>query len=132
MAAGYGPAHRAVTDNPTLLQRSYNGSVFNTPQVNPLLGTFGVIPLNSPARYPRYNGAIEHGIGELKAELRACSPPVGPQDPTQALWFARWLVNKHNFNPRRRLQSRSAAQAFERRVRTRQRGSKKVISLTGC
>jgi transposase InsO family protein len=106
--------HRA----PLLLKRD-NGSVFNTPEVNALLGTRGVIPLNSPARYPRYNGAIEHGIGELKAELQACSPSAGPRDPQQALGFARWLVHKHNFNPRRLLQRQSAAQAYTERPRLR-------------
>ena len=28
-----------------------------------------VTPLNSPAHYPRYNGAIEKGIRELKESL---------------------------------------------------------------
>ena len=106
--------HRA----PLFLKRD-NGSVFNTPEVNALLGTRGVIPLNSPARYPRYNGAIEHGIGELKAELHACSPAAGPRDPQQVLGFARWLVHKHNFNPRRLLQRQSAAQAYTERPRFR-------------
>jgi hypothetical protein len=106
--------HRA----PLFLKRD-NGGVFNTPEVNALLDTLGVIPLNSPARYPRRNGAIEHGIGELKAELRAGSPAAGPRDPQQALWFARWLVHKHNFNPRHLLQRQSAAPAYTERPRLR-------------
>ena len=32
-----------------------------------VLAEFGVIPLNSPRYYPRYNGAIEYGQRELKA-----------------------------------------------------------------
>lgn len=99
---------------PPLLLKRDNGSVFNTPEVNALLNRYGVIPLNSPARYPRYNGAIEHGIGELKAQLRDSPPPPGPP---QNLWFARWLVDKHNRQPRRRLQKQSAAQAYHQRPR---------------
>ena len=100
--------------HPPLLLKRDNGSVFNTPEVNALLNRYGVIPLNSPARYPRYNGAIEHGIGELKAELRGCPPPPGPP---QNLWFARWLVDKHNRQPRRLLQKQSATQAYQQRPR---------------
>lgn len=103
---------------PLFLKRD-NGSVFNTPEVNALLGARGVIPLNSPAHYPRYNGAIEHGIGELKAELQACVSPSGPQDPPEGLWFARFLVHKHNYHPRRLLAGQSAAQAYTERPRLR-------------
>ena len=104
---------------PPLLLKRDNGSVFNTPEVNALLADFGVIPLNSPTRYPRYNGAVEHGIGELQRDLQACLPPCGPHDPPEGLWFARFLVHKHNYHPRRLLAGQSAAQAYFGRPRVR-------------
>jgi hypothetical protein len=70
---------------PPLFLKRDDGSVFNTPEVNALLGTLGVIPLNSPARYPRYHGAIEHGIGDLRADLHACSTGAAPRNPHAAL-----------------------------------------------
>jgi hypothetical protein len=82
------------------------------------LDDFGVIPLFSPPRTPRYNGAIEAGIGSLKtrtethavrhgrpawwtwddvaaaqAEANATARPRGPSGPTpDASWHARQRV----------------------------------------
>ena len=46
-----------------------NGGNLNHTAVNEVLAEFHVIPLNSPPRYPPYNGAMEHKQGELKAQL---------------------------------------------------------------
>jgi hypothetical protein len=104
---------------PPLFLKRDNGGVFNTPEVDALLTEFAVIPLNSPTRYPRYNGAIEHGIGELKHDLQSCLPRPTPSAPSAALPFARFLVHKHNYQPRRLLDGQSATQAYFQRPRLR-------------
>ncbi len=103
---------------PLFLKRD-NGGVFNTPEVNGLLAGLGVIPLNSPVHCARYNGAIEHGIGELKADLHDCLNTPKRWDLESGLAFARFLVHKHNYQPRRRLEGQSAAQAYYQRPRLR-------------
>jgi hypothetical protein len=117
-AAGYLRRLFQKHDPPLFLKRD-NGSVFNTPEVNALLAELGVLPLNSPVRCPRYNGAVEHGIGELKADLRGCLRQPNQWAPEQGLPFARFLVHKHNYQPRRRLDGQSAAQAYFQRPRIR-------------
>ena len=47
-----------------------NGSNLNHAEVNKVLSEYGVIPLNSPAHYPPYNGAMEHKQGEIKDQLK--------------------------------------------------------------
>ena len=49
-----------------LVMKTDNGSPFCADPVQELLATQGVIPLFSPPALPRYNGAIEAGIGSLK------------------------------------------------------------------
>ena len=51
--------------------KSDNGSAFGAPAVATLLHNFGVLSLFSPPRTPSYNGAIEAGIGSLKARTAA-------------------------------------------------------------
>jgi transposase InsO family protein len=53
---------------PLFLKRD-NGSNLVNAAVDAVLAEFGVIPLNSPRYYPRYNGAIENGQRELKTWL---------------------------------------------------------------
>ena len=50
-----------------------NGSAFRAEAIKHFLEETGVIPLYSPPQWPRYNGAIEAGIGSLKTrtDLRA-------------------------------------------------------------
>src|SRR5262249_163030 len=48
-----------------LVLKSDNGSPFGAEVVQDLLATWGVKTLFSPPRMPRYNGAIEAGIGSL-------------------------------------------------------------------
>jgi transposase InsO family protein len=59
---------------PLFLKRD-NGSPLNAAEVDAVLAEHGVIPLNSPAHYPRYNGAIEKGIREVQEALGACLVP---------------------------------------------------------
>ena len=48
-----------------LVLKSDNGPAFHADQTQALLAQAGVIPLFSPPYLPRYNGAIEAGIGSL-------------------------------------------------------------------
>jgi hypothetical protein len=68
---------------PLFLQRD-NGGVFNTPEVDALLARFAVIPLNSPTRYPRYNGAIEFSRGLAPARSVGSAPWITPVTATCA------------------------------------------------
>jgi transposase InsO family protein len=56
---------------PPLVLKSDNGSAFGAPAIASLLHNFGVLSLFSPPRTPNYNGAIEAGIGSLKARTAA-------------------------------------------------------------
>jgi transposase InsO family protein len=46
---------------PPLFLKRDNGSPLNAAEVDAVLAEYGVIPLNSPAYYPRYNGVVERG-----------------------------------------------------------------------
>jgi hypothetical protein len=65
---------------PLFLKRDNHGSE-NHKAVDDVLERYMVIPLNSPAYYPQYNGAIEHDQAETKAALRheldLCDGPAG-------------------------------------------------------
>lgn len=54
---------------PLFLKRD-NGSVFKNEIVDELLAKYGVIALNSPPHYPRYNGSIEKSIRDFKDVFR--------------------------------------------------------------
>ena len=51
---------------PPLFLKRDNGSPFNHYLVDDVMVRYGVLPLNSPPYFPRYNGAMERGISELK------------------------------------------------------------------
>jgi hypothetical protein len=98
-----------------LVLKNDNGSPFIAGDTLDYLQTWNVIPLFSPAYWPRYNGAIEAGNGSLKtrterhatasgrstfwtlddaaaaqAEANATARPKGPTGPTpDDLWAAR-------------------------------------------
>jgi hypothetical protein len=50
-----------------LVLKSDNGSAFLAGEFGALLAAWGVLPLRSPPRTPRYNGSCEAGIGSMKA-----------------------------------------------------------------
>jgi hypothetical protein len=92
---------------PLILKRD-NGSNLNHHDVNALLAAWGVIPLNSPAAYPQYNGAIEHAQREIKAQLGDLSPrPLTRW--RRDLYAARQALN---LRPRRRLLYNNALACF--------------------
>ena len=67
-AAGVVPALTSllVAEGAPLVLKMDNGSAFLAEVTRELLDQYGVIPLFSPPYLPRYNGAIEAGIGSLK------------------------------------------------------------------
>jgi len=54
---------------PLFVKRDNAGN-FNNLFVDTVFAKYGVMPLNSPPAYPKYNGAEERGQGELKTELK--------------------------------------------------------------
>ena len=101
--AQYGP--------PLVLKRD-NGSIFNNRAVDAVLSQWLVLPLNSPPYCPRYNGGIEHGIGELKAELPAYLSAPAAWDLSQVTPILHSLCLLQNAQPRRRLDEETACARF--------------------
>jgi putative transposase len=60
-----------------LVLKCDNGSPFGAPAVQDLLAQHRVATLFSPPGMPRYNGAIEAGIGSLKARTDAAAARAG-------------------------------------------------------
>lgn len=89
---------------PLFLKRD-NGSNLNSAEVNDVLARHLVIPLNSPAHYPRYNGAMENSIGHFKKHLLPCLHTPKHWDLQAIAPIGRALVLQLNAQPRRSLQS---------------------------
>lgn len=60
-----------------LVLKTDNGSAFRAGKAKEFLRRAGLIPLFSPARLPRYNGAIEAGIGSLKTRMERQATRAG-------------------------------------------------------
>ncbi len=58
---------------PLVLKRD-NGPNLKSREVRELLEEYMVIPLDSPFYYPKYNGSVEHGQGEMKRILAESGP----------------------------------------------------------
>ena len=59
----------------------------------------GVIPLNSPAYYAPYNGAIEQGIKELKKEMARALPVPESWNVAQVGPFVAVAAAQRNYQP---------------------------------
>lgn len=92
---------------PLLLKRD-NGSPFNHRQVDDLLGRFGVLPLNNPPHFPRYNGSMEKSIRDFKHAL-ALRHWQGQAEITLA---AEVTAHELNHRQRRCLKGRTACAVF--------------------
>ena len=103
---------------PLFLKRD-NGSVFNDHAMQVLLAHACVLPLNSPTACPRYNGAIEKGIRDMKTSLRPCLPAPHHWQPNHVAPYIRAVLHLENSKPRRRLAGQSAATTFYQRPRLR-------------
>jgi len=66
-----------VVHGAPLVLKSDNGSAFAAEAVAALLAQAGVVPLFSPPYWPRYNGAIEAGIGSLKTRTEQAAARAG-------------------------------------------------------
>lgn len=105
---------------PPLFLKRDNGSLFNNQSVDGLLARECVIPLNSPAYYPPYNGAIEKGIRELKDNLNGCLPPsISIWQPEAVAAFANAVTHLRNCRPRRSLGGHTAAETYHHQSRSR-------------
>jgi transposase InsO family protein len=95
---------------PLFLKRD-NGSPFNGQAVDDVMARFGVLPLNNPPRFPRYNGAIEKSIRDFKAALveRLQRMNSAPAHFTLAVELT---AHDLNHRPRRCLQGRTACAVF--------------------
>ena len=102
-----------------LFMKRDNGSPLNHEAVDRVLADHGVIPLNSPAYYPKYNGAVEKGIREMKEALGECLPPAIRWQPEQIRPYI--LAVHHDLNCRRRrsLQGHTACEAYQHQPRHR-------------
>jgi hypothetical protein len=98
---------------PPLFLKRDNGGNLNHRAVNEVLSEFFVLPLNSPAYYAPYNGAIEESQRELKACLREklIPDPPGLEDPSLAVYAE---VAAHDLNHRLRpcLNGKTSCQMF--------------------
>jgi transposase InsO family protein len=92
---------------PLFLKRD-NGSPFNHRQVDEVLARFGVLPLNNPPHYPRYNGGMEKGIRDFKHAL-AVRQWLEREEITLA---AEVTAHELNHRSRRCLKGRTACAVF--------------------
>jgi transposase InsO family protein len=96
---------------PPLLLKRDNGSPFNNQYVDNVMGRYGVLPLNNPPHFPRYNGGMEKSIRDLKTALdqRLQAAVVAVN-----LFALTVEVTIHDLNhrPRRGLNGRTACAVF--------------------
>lgn len=117
------------TDPPLLLKRD-NGSPFNCHEVDAVLARHKVLPLNSPPRYPPYNGGMEKCIGDLKRRLaRKLAEP-----PETALLTAtvEAMIHEMNHQPRRSLRGQTPCEIFhapDRRLSLSGRDRDQILRL---
>lgn len=96
---------------PPLFLKRDNGSPFNHYAVDEVLARFGVLPLNNPPRFPRYNGAKEKSIRDLKAALDQRFQPH-PAAPSNLALSVEVTVHELNHQTRRCLNGRTACAVF--------------------
>ena len=90
-----------------------NGAAFRADQTLRFLEHTGVIPLYSPPHWPRYNGAIEAGIGSLKSRTDLHAARQG----RSAFWTSDDLAGAvQEANTLARYRGRTPAQAWAART----------------
>ena len=77
-----------------------------------MLSEYMVIPLNSPRRYPPYNGAVEKGQYELKSGIRMRQAKYGSIPRRHFQVYGESAAYALNHLPRRSLARRPACQVF--------------------
>lgn len=93
---------------PPLLLKRDNGSPFNHRAVDEMLARFGVLPLNNPPHFPRYNGGMEKSIRDFKTAL--AQRLEKERSPLSLL--AQVTAHELNHRSRRCLQGRTACAVF--------------------
>jgi transposase InsO family protein len=111
--------HLFEKHGPPLFLKRDNGTPFYNEAVDHVLADHGVIPLNSPGYYPKYNGAIEKGIREMKEALGECLAPAVRWQPNQILPYILAVHHALNCKPRRILQGHTACEAYQHQPRHR-------------
>lgn len=105
-------AHLAELFNrhgPPLFLKRDNGGNLKHYEVDSLLRSAMVLPVNSPRRYPQYNGSMERAQGEIKGMLvRHVKNPV----PFLAIQ-AEMDIHELNHKPRKDLGHRTPCSMFE-------------------
>ena len=93
---------------PPLFLKRDNGGNLNHRDIEHLLESFLVIPLNSPCHYPPYNGGIERAQGEIKERISR------HDEQPRAFLAIQAELDLENLNHRRRptLGNRSACELF--------------------
>lgn len=94
---------------PLFLKRD-NGSPFNHQQVDAVLAQHRVLPLNSPPHFPRYNGAMERSIGELKRRL--AQKLLLPAEDRLLVVALEATTHELNHRKRRCLHGRTACEVY--------------------
>jgi len=109
--AGYLAATFERFGAPLFLKRD-NGGNLNHVAVNNVLSDFFVLPVNSPVRYPPYNGAIEEAQTELKNGLaiKLAHRPKCPREHLEA--YAATVEHDLNHQPRPCLNGSNACQVY--------------------
>jgi transposase InsO family protein len=116
---------------PPLFLKRDNGSPFNSQPLEEVMARFGVLPLNNPPHFPRYNGAMEKGIRDFKAALdqylQSHQPHVLP-----LILAAEITAHDLNHRSRRCLKGRAACAVFHDqalRLRWNRRQRKTIFGL---
>lgn len=112
---------------PLFLKRD-NGSPFNHRQVDEVLARFGVLPLNNPPHFPRYNGSMEKSIRDFKYAL-ALRQWKGSGEIALA---AEVIAHELNHRSRRCLKGRTACAVFHddaQRLRWTKASRKEIFRL---
>ena len=89
-----------------------NGGNLNHEAVNAVLNKYQVIPLNSPAYYPQYNGGMEHDQGELKDVLKLALILCDYNPGGHMLTYLKDAANELNHKPRRNLGNNISCRVF--------------------
>lgn len=104
--------HHFIVNGAPLFTKRDGGGNLNHVEVDQVLAEYAVLPLNSPFRYPPYNGAIEEAQGELKTGLKNQISGVEWRQSDNLEPYARAAVHEINHRPRPCLGGKTACQVF--------------------
>ena len=98
-----------IHEPPLFLKRD-NGGNLNGGEIKEIMRMFAVIPFNSPAHYPQFNGVMERGQGEVKRYLKVVLKGDKKADMfSQSVY---WAVDRANLRRRKVLNNRSALECW--------------------